>query len=90
MESDQREACGCWQTGAGTALEDRQLQQRVFRSLADLQPQVEMIQRMRAAGRYDARASLLNEPLPEEADLANWVKDALTIIGVEIHQQSAH
>ena len=37
-----------------------------------------MIQRMRAAGRYDSRASLLNDPLPEEADLANWVRDALT------------
>lgn len=37
-----------------------------------------MIQRMRAAVRYDTRANLLTEPLPEEADLANWVKDALT------------
>jgi len=63
---------------AAIALEDRQLQQRMFRSLADIQPQVEMIQRMRAAGRYDSRASLLTEPLPQEADLANWVKDALT------------
>ncbi|HNN13907.1 MAG TPA: hypothetical protein PKL78_10130, partial [Anaerolineales bacterium] len=53
-------------------------QQRVFRSLKDLQPQVELIQRMRAAGRYDTRASLLTEPLPHESDLANWVKDALT------------
>jgi hypothetical protein len=60
------------------ALEDRQLQQRLFRSLADIQPQVEMIQRLRAAGRYDTSASLLSESLPEEADLANWVKDALT------------
>ena len=33
---------------------------------------------MRAAGRYDTRASLMAEPLPQEADLANWVKDALT------------
>ncbi|MBN8581681.1 MAG: hypothetical protein J0L96_13495 [Anaerolineae bacterium] len=78
MESDQREALWLLADRAALALEDRQLQQRVFRSLADLQPQVEMIQRMRAAGRYDARASLLNEPLPQEADLANWVKDALT------------
>jgi hypothetical protein len=60
------------------ALEDRQLQQNVFRSLADIQPQVEMIQRMRAAGRYDSKTSLIDEPLPHEADLANWVKDALT------------
>jgi hypothetical protein len=63
---------------ATLALEDRQLQQRVFRSLEDLQPQIDMLQRMRAAGRYDAHASLLTAPLPGEADLADWVKDALT------------
>ena len=78
MEHDQREALWLLADRAAIALEDRNLQQRVFRSLEDLQPQVEMIQRMRAAGRYDSRASLLNDPLPEEADLANWVRDALT------------
>ncbi len=78
MERDQREALWLLADRAALALEDRQLQQNVFRSLADLQPQVEMIQRMRAAGRYDARAPLLSEPSLIEADLANWVKDALT------------
>ena len=78
MENDQRNALWLLADRASIALEDRQLQQRVFRSLADLQPQVELIQRMRAAGRYDSRASLLTEPLPQEADLVNWVKDALT------------
>jgi len=43
-----------------------------------LQPQIDLLQRMRAAGRYDSRASLLTEPLPHESDLADWVKDALT------------
>ena len=78
MENDQREALWLLADRAALALEDRQLQQRVFRSLADLQPQVEMIQRMRAAARYDSRSSLLAESLPQEADLFNWVKDALT------------
>jgi hypothetical protein len=78
MEREQRDALWLLADRAALALEDRQLQQRVFRSLADLQPQVELIQRMRAAGRYDTRANLLAEPLPEEEDLANWVKDALT------------
>jgi len=78
MERDQREALWLLADRAALALEDRQLQQRLFRSLEDLQPQVEMIQRMRAAGRYDSRANLLSESLPQEADLANWVKDALT------------
>jgi hypothetical protein len=78
MENDQREALWLLADRAALALEDRQLQQRVFHSLADLQPQVEMIQRMRAAGRYDTRASLLTEPVLEESDLFNWVRDALT------------
>jgi hypothetical protein len=78
IEHDQRDALWLLADRAALALQDRQLQQRVFRSMADLQPQVEMIQRMRAAGRYDSRASLLTEPLLQEADLANWVRDALT------------
>jgi hypothetical protein len=78
MENDQREALWLLAERAALALEDRQLQHRIFRSLEDLQPQVEMIQRMRAAGRYDTRAGLLEEPLLHEADLFNWVRDALT------------
>ena len=78
MENDQREALWLLADRAALALEDRQMQQHVFRSLADLQPQVEMIQRMRAAGRYDTRSNLMSESALQEADLANWVKDALT------------
>jgi hypothetical protein len=78
LEADQREALWLLADRAALALEDRRLQQRIFRSLEDIQPQMEMIQRLRAAGRYDSRANLLSEVLPAEADLANWVKDALT------------
>ena len=78
MEKDQRDALWNLADRAALALEDRQLQQRVFRSLEDLQPQMDMLQRIRAAGRYDSRASLLTEPLPDESDMADWVKDALT------------
>jgi hypothetical protein len=78
IERDQREALWLLADRAALALQDRQLQHRVFRSLADLQPQVEMIQRMRAAGRYDTRSNLLDDSAIQEADLANWVRDALT------------
>lgn len=78
IERDQRDALWLLAQRAALALQDRQLQQRVFQSLADLQPHVEMIQRMRAAGRYDTRANLLAESPVQESDLANWVKDALT------------
>ncbi|GAB4415926.1 MAG: histidine kinase N-terminal 7TM domain-containing protein [Anaerolineales bacterium] len=78
MDSDQRDALWLLAERAALALEDRQLQQRVFRSLEDLQPQMEMLQRLRAVGRYDSRANLLSNELPPDADLANWVKDALS------------
>lgn len=78
MDKDQRDALWLLADRAALALEDRLLQQRVFHSLEDLQPQIDMLQRMRAVGRYDSRASLLTEPMPEESDLADWVKDALT------------
>ncbi|HSA99462.1 MAG TPA: hypothetical protein VLE49_02345 [Anaerolineales bacterium] len=78
MDKDQRDAVWLMADRAALALEDRQLQQRVFRSLEDLQPQIDMLQRMRAAGRYDTRANFLTTPLPGESDLADWVKDALT------------
>ena len=78
IEGEQRDALWLLADRAAFALEDRQLQQRVFRSLEDLQPQMDMLQRLRAVGRYDSRANLLSDDMPPEADLANWVKDALT------------
>jgi len=78
MENDQRDALWLLADRAAMALEDRLLQQRVFRSLQDLQPRVDMLQRLRAYGRYDSRANLLDQSVPPESDLANWVKDALT------------
>jgi len=77
MDRDQRHSLWLLAERAALALEDRQLQKRVFCSLEDLRPQVDMLQRLRAAGRYDSAASLLTESLPPEADLANWVRDAL-------------
>jgi len=78
LDKDQRDAVWLLADRAALALEDRQLQQRVFRSLEDLQPQIDMLQRMRAIGRYDTRASILSEPVSDESDLVEWVKDALT------------
>jgi hypothetical protein len=78
MDRDQRDALWLLADRAALALEDRLLQQRVFRSLEDLQPQIDLLQRMRAASRYDTSATLLAEPLPPESDLTDWVKDALT------------
>lgn len=78
MDGDQRDAVWLLADRVALALEDRQLQQHVFRSLEDLQPQMDMLQRIRAAGRYDTTTNLLTEPVFEESDMADWVKDALT------------
>ncbi len=75
---EQRQALSFLIHRAGLALEDRRLQQIVFRSLENLKPQVDLFQRLRAVGRYDSKTRLLEEKLPPEADLADWVREALT------------
>jgi len=75
---DQRQALSLLLKRASVALQDRQLQRSVFRSLENLRPQVDMFQRLRALGRYDSKAGLLEEALPPESDMAEWVRDALT------------
>jgi hypothetical protein len=75
---EQRQALSLLLHRALVALQDRRLQRSVFRSLEDLRPQVDMFQRLRAVGRYDSKASLLEETLPPESDMADWVRDALT------------
>lgn len=60
------------------ALRDWRMQQQVFKSLETLQPQVALIQQLRAASSYNKTSVLLDEvDLPEE-DFVTWVKDALS------------
>jgi hypothetical protein len=63
---------------AALALEDRHKQQQVFSSLQTLTPQMDMVQRLRAAARYDG-SPLLTVPQEtlEYKTLSRWVKDAL-------------
>ena len=75
--ADQRQSLAVLLQRALVALQDRRLQRSVFRSLEDLRPQVDMFQRLRAVGRYDSKASLLEETLPPGSDMAEWVRDAL-------------
>jgi hypothetical protein len=75
---EQRQSLSLLLHRALVALQDRRLQRSVFRSLEDLRPQVDMFQRLRAVGRYDSKASLLEETLPPESDMSEWVRDALT------------
>ena len=60
------------------ALRDWRMQQQVFQSLESLQPQVALIQQLRAASSYNKIGVLLDEvDLPDE-DFVTWVKDALS------------
>jgi hypothetical protein len=60
------------------ALRDWKLQQQTFLAIESLQPQVALIQQLRAASSYNKTSVLLDEAnLPEE-DFVDWVKDALS------------
>jgi len=78
LEADQRQALWLLAERASLALEDRKLQQRIFLSLEELTPQVEMIHRIRAMGRFDTSTALAEEepPLPA-SDLLDTVREAL-------------
>lgn len=77
-EADQRHALWLLADRAALALQDRSLQNSVFRALKDLEPQAEFLQRIRAASRYDTRANLLAEQEnTPPAEAAEWVREAL-------------
>uniref|UniRef100_A0A7C4KJB5 Uncharacterized protein n=1 Tax=Anaerolinea thermolimosa TaxID=229919 RepID=A0A7C4KJB5_9CHLR len=64
---------------AALALRDRLVQQEIFRSLENLSMQMDLLQRLRAAGRFDRQGLLASpEDLPDERDLPNYVKEALS------------
>lgn len=79
LDGEQQEALQVLAERAALALQDRQRQEQAFRSLQALAPQMDWIQRLRAAARYDG-AQILSQPaLPLEVEaLSSWVKDALT------------
>lgn len=80
-DNEQREALAALSHRAAIALEDSYLQEQVFSSLENLTPQVEKIQQLRAAARYDG-TQVLTTPDSEldikHSDLSKWVKDALS------------
>ena len=80
LEEEQTRALHFFANRAKLALIERRVQQQVFQSLQTLSPEMERIQRIRAAGGYTG--SDLN-PNNEEEDVisekvSHWVKDALT------------
>lgn len=78
IQPEQRQSLDLLLQRASQALQDNVLQENVFNSLQDLQPQIDQFQKWRAVGRFDSKSSLLLDELPPEPDFANWVKDALS------------
>jgi hypothetical protein len=79
LSDEQRTALESLGQRAALALEDRRQQSEALRSLQSLTPRTEMIQRLRAAARYDQREVMSDmADLPEYSDLVKWVRDALT------------
>jgi len=79
LDSEQSEALAILAQRASMALLDRQRQQQVFSTLEEMTPQMDMIQRLRAAARYDGSEVLATNTLDLNGPgLTQWVKDALT------------
>jgi hypothetical protein len=62
---------------AAMALRDRRIQEKIFSSLEDLAPKVDLLQRMRAAGQYD-QGGLFADDSHKAEDMSVWVREALT------------
>lgn len=78
LDEEQLEALSVLAQRATLALLDRRRQEKIFRQMQTLTPQMELVQRIRAAAQYNGSVMLSKDsPLPQQ-DLAQWVKDALT------------
>jgi hypothetical protein len=78
LEPEQAEALVILTERAALALADRRRQAQVFSSLEALTPQMDFVQRLRAASRYDGSEVLSTPSLVlEDRKLSQWVKEAL-------------
>ena len=79
LGEDQKEAITFLTERATIALEDHVRQQEIFKSIETLSPQIDLIQRLRAASRYGGTDVLTTPEIPlESPDVTRWVKEALT------------
>ena len=79
LDEEEIEAIKILSRRAEMALLDVRMQQQVFTSVEALNPQVELIQRLRAAARYDGTDILTASEISlDDRDMSKWVKDALS------------
>jgi hypothetical protein len=77
LSTEERHALALLAQRAEMALHDRRVLERAFASLEQLSPQMELIQELRAAGRYDREGVLAESVRLDQLDLTQWVKEAL-------------
>lgn len=78
LDSEQLQAVTLMAERAKLAMQDRRTQQQIFQAVETLTPKVDMIQRMRAVGRYEIDA-LFKGDIPDVSDdMVQWVREALT------------
>jgi hypothetical protein len=79
LDEEEIEAIKILSRRAEMALMDVRMQQQVFTSVEALNPQVELIQRLRAAARYDGTDILIASEISlDDRNISKWVKDALS------------
>ncbi len=79
LDEDQKAALMALGDRAGLALEDRHRQRQLFTSLKELTPQVDLIQRLRAAAQYDKDGVLSElDTATSTGRFTQTVKDALS------------
>ncbi len=78
MEAEEAESLRRLTTRATIALVDREMLEEVFDLLERMNPQEELIQHLRAAGRFDRQGILQEEDAIEKKETVQWVRDALT------------
>jgi len=78
LDDEQLQALSILAHRTALSLHDRRTQNKIFQSIQTLTPQMDLIQRMRAAGRYDNGELLENEAQSTPEEIVQWVKEALT------------
>jgi hypothetical protein len=76
LELEQRQSLDQLAIRATVALRDRHIQQKLFKSLELLEPDIDYLSELRAAGRYEPE-HVLDIPQPADEEMTTWVKDAL-------------
>lgn len=79
LDGEQRAGLRLLAQRAAQALHDHRLQRQVLDGLLALRPEVDAIQALRAASRYDSNQALMAQQPPlEQEKLSKWVKEALS------------